>query len=94
MPTGEYSVLAEDGSVEGTERFRCAPGPVGWRYFSEIDTIEPEPHHEIALAVARNEQGWNLWRTLLEAFNQRDSIHSRHLDITDDGIILLLLYLS
>ena len=47
MPTGEYSVLAEDGSVEGTEHFRCAPGPVGWRYFSEIDTIEPEPHHEI-----------------------------------------------
>jgi hypothetical protein len=47
MPTGEYRVLAADGSVEGTERFRCAPGPVGWRYFSEIATTEPVQHHEI-----------------------------------------------
>ena len=46
MPAGDYTVLAADGSVEGTERFRCAPGPVGWRYFSEVDTIEPVEHHE------------------------------------------------
>lgn len=46
MPAGDYSVLAEDGSVDGTENFRCAPGPVGWRYFSEVDTAVPVPHHE------------------------------------------------
>jgi hypothetical protein len=46
MPAGAYSVLASDGSVEGTEDFRCAPGPMGWRYFSEVDTAEPVPHHE------------------------------------------------
>jgi hypothetical protein len=46
MPAGAYSVLRQDGSVEGTEEFRCAPGPVGWRYFSEVDTAEPVPHHE------------------------------------------------
>jgi hypothetical protein len=46
MPAGAYSVLRPDGSVEGTEEFRCAPGPVGWRYFSEVDTTEPVPHHE------------------------------------------------
>jgi hypothetical protein len=55
MPAGAYSVLASDGSVEGTEDFRCAPGPVGWRYFSELDTAEPVPHHEtIDVAVDAN----------------------------------------
>jgi hypothetical protein len=56
MPAGAYSVLRQDGSVEGTEEFRCAPGPVGWRYFSEVDTAEPVPHHEtIDVAV---DAGW------------------------------------
>jgi len=46
VPAGRYAVLREDGSVEGTEEFRCAPGPMGWRSFSDIDTEEPVPHHE------------------------------------------------
>ena len=46
MPAGTYRVLAPDGSVEATEDFRCAPGPMGWRYFSEVDTVDPVPHHE------------------------------------------------
>jgi hypothetical protein len=46
MPAGTYAVLAADGSVEATEAFRCAPGPVGWRYFSEVDTSDPVAHHE------------------------------------------------
>ncbi len=46
MPAGAYRVLRADGSVGGTEDFRCAPGPMGWRYFSEVDTPEPVPHHE------------------------------------------------
>src|SRR3989442_13857749 len=36
MPSGRYLVLGEDGGREGQESFRCAPGPAGWRYFSEI----------------------------------------------------------
>lgn len=36
-----------DGNAVGTEDFRCAPGPAGWRYFSEISTREPSPHDEI-----------------------------------------------
>jgi hypothetical protein len=46
MPVGTYHVLRPDGSVEATEDFRCAPGPAGWRYFSEVDTAEPVEHHE------------------------------------------------
>ena len=52
MPAGTYSVLREDGSIAGTEEFRCAPGPVGWRYFSEIETTDPVPHHETVDVVA------------------------------------------
>jgi Putative glycolipid-binding len=36
MPTGRYDVIGEDGRPEGEESFRCAPGPAGWRYFSEV----------------------------------------------------------
>lgn len=41
-----------DGNPVGTEDFRCAPGPLGWRYFADIATSDPQPHHEIVdLAV-------------------------------------------
>lgn len=43
MPRGRYTVLGDDGAPVGTEEFRCAPGPMGWRYFSEVQT----DHHEI-----------------------------------------------
>lgn len=35
-----------NGNPVGTEEFRCAPGPAGWRYFSTIETSDPEPHRE------------------------------------------------
>jgi hypothetical protein len=47
MPSGHYVVLGPDGEPVGSEDFRCAPGPMGWRYFSDIKTIEPTPHDEI-----------------------------------------------
>lgn len=46
MPFGRYAVFGENGAPVGTEEFRCAPGPVGWRYFSEVVTTDPSPHHE------------------------------------------------
>ena len=46
MPFGRYTVLGDDGNPVGTEEFRCAPGPMGWRYFSEVDIADPAPHHE------------------------------------------------
>jgi hypothetical protein len=52
MPVGRYAVMDGDGNRVGTEEFRCAPGPMGWRYFSDIETSVPEPHREIVdLAV-------------------------------------------
>lgn len=47
MPQGRYVVMDGDGNAVGTEDFRCAPGPAGWRYFSEISTGEPAPHREV-----------------------------------------------
>jgi hypothetical protein len=34
------------GCLVATEEFRCAPGPMGWRDFSELETTDPSPHHE------------------------------------------------
>jgi hypothetical protein len=47
------------GNRVGTEAFRCASGPAGWRYFSEIETSEPEPHREVLDLVVDAE-----WRPL------------------------------
>jgi hypothetical protein len=35
------------GNAVGTEEFRAAAGPAGQRYFSTLDTREPEPHREV-----------------------------------------------
>jgi hypothetical protein len=60
MAAGRYVVMDGDGNPFGAETFRCAPGPSGWRYFSEVDTVEPHPHHEtIDVAVDRD------WRPVL-----------------------------
>ena len=61
MPQGTYTVL-DDGPTVGTESFRCAPGPMGWRSFSEIDTAVPTPHHEI---VDVAEEGYMMGDRLL-----------------------------
>ncbi len=76
MPAGAYSVLREDGSVDGTEDFRCAPGPMGWRYFSEVDTAEPVPHHE-TIDVAVDAQ----WRPV----RLRIDTGAHHLLLEADG---------
>lgn len=46
MPAGRYTVLGDRGEPIGAEEFRCAPGPAGWRYFSEVETSSPAQHHE------------------------------------------------
>ena len=56
MPFGRYVVLGEDGEPIGTEEFRCAPGPMGWRYFSEVQTAEPDPHREVVDVAV--DAGW------------------------------------
>jgi hypothetical protein len=47
MPAGRYTILGDDGRPVGTESFRCAPGPMGWRYVSDVDTTEYGRHHEV-----------------------------------------------
>ena len=55
MPAGVYTVMDGKGNPVGTEEFRCAPGPAGWRYFATIETSVPEPHREIVDFVV---DGW------------------------------------
>ena len=61
MSAGRYTVMDGDGNPVGTEEFRCAPGPMGWRYFSDIETAEPEPHHGVVDLVV--DQTWRPVRT-------------------------------
>jgi hypothetical protein len=64
MPTGRYTVMDGDGRPVGTEEFRCAPGPMGWRYFSEVETSDPQPHHEIVDLVV--DADWRPVRTRID----------------------------
>ena len=64
MPVGRYTVMDGEGNRVGTEEFRCAPGPMGWRYFSDIETSVPKPHREIVdLAV---DASWRPVRTRID----------------------------
>ena len=64
MPSGRYTVLGGDGTPVGTESFRCAPGPMGWRYFSEVDTTDPTRHHEVIDVVVGSD--WRIARVRID----------------------------
>jgi hypothetical protein len=64
VPSGRYAVRGTSGDVVGTEDFRCAPGPMGWRYVSEIHRDEPTPHGEV-VDVAVDEE-WQIVRARIE----------------------------
>lgn len=64
MAQGRYVVMDGDGVAVGTEEFRCAPGPVGWRYFSDITTSDPEQHDEVVDLVV--DQAWRPVRTRID----------------------------
>jgi hypothetical protein len=65
MAQGRYAVLGDGGEVVGTEDFRCAPGPAGWRYFSTISTTEPEPHTEVIDVAV--DAAWRIARVRIDA---------------------------
>jgi hypothetical protein len=56
MPLGRYAVLGDDREPVGSETFRCAPGPMGWRYVSEIETVDPTPHRETVDVAVDDQQ--------------------------------------
>jgi hypothetical protein len=64
MPLGRYTVMDGDEKPVGTEDFRCAPGPMGWRYFSDVVLTDPEPRHEIVDLAA--DVGWRPARTRID----------------------------
>lgn len=64
MPLGRYVILDDDGGRRGTEDFRSAPGPIGWRYFSDVQIETGEPHHEIVDLVV--DSSWRPVRTRIE----------------------------
>lgn len=79
MPQGRYSVIGDDGAAVGTEDFRCAPGPAGWRYVSEVDTNEHGPHRAIVDLVA--DAAWRIVRVRIETADHRLLLEPR------DGVL-------
>jgi Putative glycolipid-binding len=64
MPFGRYTVFDDGGNPVGIEEFRCAPGPMGWRTFSQVQTSVPSPHAE-TLDVAVNAD-WRIARVRID----------------------------
>ena len=64
MPVGRYTILGDNGSPVGTEAFRCAPGPLGWRYVSEIETTEHGEHRETVDVTV--DAAWRIARLRIE----------------------------
>ena len=64
MPQGRYTVLGDDATPVGTESFRCAPGPMGWRYFSDVDTTDPIPHRVVVDVVVGSD--WRIARVRID----------------------------
>lgn len=80
MPTGRYTVMDGPGTAVGTEEFRCAPGPAGWRYFSTIETSVPEPHRETVDFVV--DSGWRPVRLRIDTTG-----HDIELTATADRLV-------
>lgn len=80
MPSGRYTVMDGNRRPVGTEEFRCAPGPAGWRYFATIETSVPDPHSEIVDLVV--DSGWRLVRLRIET-------GSHDLEVAPEGERLL-----
>lgn len=57
------------GNPVGTEDFRCAPGPAGWRYVADIQTRVPEPHRERLDLVV--DEAWRPVRCRVETGEHR-----------------------
>ncbi|NJQ17490.1 hypothetical protein [Streptomyces bohaiensis] len=52
MPSGRYTLHdPHDGTVLCEERFRCAPGPTGWRYVAHRTTPDGAPAGRLDLAL-------------------------------------------
>ncbi len=75
MPSGRYAVWGRSGAVVGTEDFRCAPGPMGWRYVSEIERDEPAPHRETVDVVV--DASWRVVRTRIETGSHATLLEAR-----------------
>jgi hypothetical protein len=80
VPSGRYAVRGRGGDVVGTEDFRCAPGPMGWRYFSEIHRDEPTPHGEIVDVAV--DDGWEIVRARIETGGHSIALEPRDRSLT------------
>jgi hypothetical protein len=72
VAVGRYAVMDGSGNAVGTEEFRCAPGPIGWRYFADVVTSVPEPHHEVVDLTV--DPAWRPVRTRIDTGSHEISL--------------------
>jgi hypothetical protein len=52
LPSGLYRLFDEGGAPTGTEQFRCAPGPMGWRYFATVQRDGGSTNVDLSVAAS------------------------------------------
>ena len=52
MPSGLYRRFDDGGAPAGTEQFRAAPGPMGWRYFSTVQDARGATNVDLSVDAA------------------------------------------
>jgi hypothetical protein len=75
MPAGRYMIIGDDGDPVGTETFRCAPGPAGWRYVSDVETEEHGRHREVVDVAV--DAAWRIARVRLDSGAHRLALEPR-----------------
>lgn len=79
MPAGRYVIIGDDGDPVGSETFRCAPGPAGWRYVSDVDTEEHGRHREVVDVAV--DAAWGIARIRLDSGAHRLILEPRDGDL-------------
>src|SRR6266699_5763561 len=64
---------------------------INWFLNKVVGTTTKGPYSKIVLTMAGDQQCRCLWLQFLYLFQQRQSIHSGHLDIAHDGIVIMFL---
>jgi hypothetical protein len=76
LPSGFYRLLDGDGNDAGSEQFRCAPGPMGWRYFATVQDARGSTNVDLSVDAS-----WQPVRVRIQS-------PEHHLLVTRQGAML------
>jgi hypothetical protein len=80
VPSGLYRLA--DGA---TEQFRCAPGPMGWRYFSTVQSAAGVSHVDLSV-----DAGWRPVRVRIQTPDHHLLLSARGSILDDEQLVVSL----